>query len=107
MLEILLLYNLGKAIASKARSKGRSGPVFVVMLLFLWIFGELNGLLFGRLLSFKLELPHSAYFCVSYGSALAGAAIGCYAAFLIVASIPPRARGIAGPAPDLNEKAFD
>ena len=47
MCEIILLYFMGKKIAESANNKGRSGVLFVVMLILLWFGGESSALFSG------------------------------------------------------------
>ena len=89
MLEILLLYFLGQNISAKARDRGRSGPLFVVLLIAFWLIGEVMGAVVGTLLSAGAEEPNML---LVYGGALAGAAAGAVLAFVIVGSLAPAER---------------
>jgi hypothetical protein len=83
MIEILILINLSKKIAAKARDKGYSGGGFVVLLLALWFGGEITGM-FGAIL---LLGDGDENFFAAYLAALGGAVVGGILAFTIVGAL--------------------
>ncbi len=93
MLEILILIGLSKSIAAKANAKGRSGTPFVLMLVGLWIGGEICGAILGVIISVssnpKATEPNMV---LIYGGALAGAIIGAVISFVIVNSLADLSR---------------
>ena len=93
MLEILLLIWLGRKIAAMARERGRSSAGYVLMLVGLWIGGEIAGLIVGFML---VSARPGEFNPTAYIFALVGAAAGAIAAFVIVNSLKPvGARGFA------------
>jgi uncharacterized membrane protein YgaE (UPF0421/DUF939 family) len=89
MLEILLLFWLGRKIAAIAGDKGRSGVLFVILLLFLWIGGEFFGAILGAVISIMATGQEEPNFLMVYGLALLGAATGAVISFLIAHAVPP------------------
>jgi membrane associated rhomboid family serine protease len=89
MIEILILISLSKNIAAKAREKGRSGGAFVVLLLALWIGGELFGAILGCVVSLVALDDDEPNMLMCYAGALGGAIVGAVVAFLIVKAIAP------------------
>jgi uncharacterized protein (TIGR03067 family) len=97
VLEVIILITLGRNIADRARSKGKSGVRAVVLLLVLWFVGEAAGLIAGYLLARLLGGAEWSYplFCYGliYCGALIGAIAGARLAFTIVgpstSSAPP------------------
>jgi hypothetical protein len=83
MLEFLVLWQLGKSIAAKARKKGRSAARAVSLLLGLWFVGEAIGAavtcgIFAALIgSDRAERAVIPIYMV----AIAGASCGAYLAF--------------------------
>ncbi|HEY1186836.1 MAG TPA: hypothetical protein VGE74_04220, partial [Gemmata sp.] len=75
MLEILILIALGRSIAAKARTKGRSGPLFVLLLVGLWVCGEVGGIIAGAAISFVLG-DDEANLVFVLGGGLLGAITG-------------------------------
>lgn len=89
MLEIILLWVMGKKVVGIARSKGRSGTPYVFLLLGLWFGGEIGGAVFGAVISLISNPHQEPSFGIMYGLALLGAAIGAILTFVIVNSLPP------------------
>jgi|SRR5579883_673054 len=89
MLEIIILFALGKNIAAKAREKGRSGGWFVFLLLGLWFGGEIFGAIAAGLVGMIAMGEQEPPLAMCYLGALAGAAIGAVIAFAIVSGISP------------------
>ena len=103
MLEILLLIWLGRKIATMARERGRSSTGYVLMLVGLWVGGEIAGIIVGSLL---VQGRPGEFNGAAYIFALVGAAAGAIASFLIVKSLAPigamsTARGFPMNAPDM------
>jgi hypothetical protein len=80
MLEILLLYALGKNIAEKAENQGRGGALFVIILIVLWFLGEIVGAFVGMIVT-----GEKLY---AYLFALIGAAVGAVLAYTFLAVLP-------------------
>jgi hypothetical protein len=80
MLEILLLYGLGKNIAEKAENQGRGGALFVIILIVLWFLGEIVGAVVGMIVT-----GEKLY---AYLFALIGAAVGAVLAYTFLAVLP-------------------
>jgi hypothetical protein len=89
MLEILILIRLGQGIANRARAKGRSGGLFVVLLLFLWFGGEICGGIAGAVVGMVAMGQDEPALVVCYLGALAGAAVGAVIAFAVVNGVAP------------------
>ncbi len=89
MIEILILINLSKSIAAKAREKGRSGTPFVFLLLALWIGGEVFAAIVAGVLSMVVMGDDEPNLLLVYPAAIAGAVIGAVIAFQIVKAIAP------------------
>jgi hypothetical protein len=82
VLEILLLYFMGKKIAETASDRGRPGVLFVILLVGLWFGGELAGFVVGA------AINHGEVGLACYGFALLGAMFGAITAFIIVNAMP-------------------
>ena len=88
MLEILILIALGKRIAAKARDKGRSGTAYVLLLLGMWLGGEISGGLVVGITEALISGRDEPALGLIYLGALIGATIGAVVAFLIVGALP-------------------
>ncbi len=93
MLEILLLVFLSKQIAATLRKKGRNPTGYVILFVLLWIFGEVSGFIIGGVVM-AARNPRNAFNAdgpdlLSYGFALAGAAVGGTIGFVIPIAMPP------------------
>ena len=84
MLEILVLFRLGRRIADRARERGYRGAPAVWLLLGLWFAGEVAGLLLGFAGAYALSAPQEPNPLIVYGAGLAGAIAGAVWAFSIV-----------------------
>ena len=89
MCEIIILIVLCNSIAAKARDKGRSVPGFVILLIVLWIGGELAGAIAGAVFSVAKNGGGEPDMLFTYGGALAGAIVGALIAFGIVSAMSP------------------
>jgi ABC-type Fe3+-siderophore transport system permease subunit len=89
MVEILILYGLGRAIAAKAREAGRSGTSYAFLLHALWFCGEIIGGVLVMLTAFLFGGGKEPSLLLVYGGALIGGAIGAVTAFLIVTALLP------------------
>jgi hypothetical protein len=91
MLEILLLIHFCKRIGAKVRDKGyKSATGYQIMLVLMWLGGEIFGAFFGGIVAEILangrEEPNML---LAYGCALLGAAAGAAITFLIVGNLSP------------------
>jgi hypothetical protein len=94
MLEIAIVYILAKNIGNKVAAKGHKRFGYQLMLVALWIGGEIAGAIFGFVLQMVMAggvaapeergFPWLGYLC-----ALAGAALGAFIAFAIANSLAP------------------
>lgn len=89
MLEILIVISLSRNIAAKAREKGRSGGLFVFLLVTFWIVGELLGAVIAGVASMVALNEPEPNLPLCYAGALAGAILGAVSAFLIVKLVAP------------------
>ena len=84
MLEIYIIYRLTKYVGRIAEQKNLKKLRYQVMSVFLWIIGELTGVLLAGIL-----LEETSFGSV-YGFGLAGAFIGAIIAFLVMRFIPEK-----------------
>jgi hypothetical protein len=94
MLEIVIVYVLAKNIGNKVAAKGHRRFSYQLMLVALWIGGEITGAIFGFVLQAVMAngvaapeeqgFPWLGYLC-----ALAGAVIGALIAFAVANSLAP------------------
>jgi hypothetical protein len=109
MLELLLLYALGKNIAEKAENQGKGGALFVIILIVLWFLGEITGAFIGMAVSGEV------LYAILW--AYVGAACGAILAYTFLAVLPliegataererprPRRRRRKRPARDRDEE---
>ena len=89
MLEIIILINLSKKIAAKAREKGRTEWPFVVLLIFLWVGGEISGGIAGAIVSTVALGDDEPNLLLMLLGALAGVITGAVLAFQIVKALAP------------------
>jgi hypothetical protein len=80
MLELLLLYALGKNIAEKAENQGKGGALFVIILIVLWFLGEITGAFIGMAVSGEV------LYAILW--AYVGAACGAILAYTFLAVLP-------------------
>lgn len=98
MLEFLVLWQLGKSVAARARKKGKSAARYVFLLLGLWFVGEALGAAVCYLVLAALIGAERADrgALLIYPVAIAGASVGAYATFKIAAREAPLAESPAG-----------
>ena len=103
VLEIFILISLSRNIAAKAREKGRSGAPFVIMLLVLWIGGEVFAAVAAVVAVAIITGDEEPNLLIVYPAAIVGAIIGAVVAFQIMKAVAPaRARGDDGD--DYNDR---
>src|SRR5262245_3804330 len=83
MLEILILYNMSRDIAARARAKGYSPHLFVLGLIVLWFGSEFSGGVLGAIL-----FPGTLV--ASYVLGLGSACLGAFVVFRVVDNFPSR-----------------
>jgi hypothetical protein len=88
MLEIILLFVLGKKISEICKSKGRSGWPYVLMFIGLWFFFELAGAVVGVILA-PTDAGGEPNFLIVWICGIVGAAGGAVLSFVIVNALPP------------------
>ena len=86
MLEIMILFAMGKSIAAKARAKGRRGTPYVLLLLGLWFGGEIFGALVVIVATAVTSGGEPDMF-LAYLGALGFAVLGAVIAFTIVGAL--------------------
>src|SRR5260370_27777381 len=82
MLEILLIWSLGKKIGAIASDKGRSSGGYIALFVLAWFGGEFAGGVFGVILN-RGEVS-----AIVYLFALLGAVVGAGAVFILVSLLP-------------------
>lgn len=89
MLELLILFVLGRNLGVNARAKGRTAIGYQFLLVFLWFAGEVAGGIAGLLLLllFYGEEAREVWF-LAYPLMIAGAALGAWGVFFLVKSLP-------------------
>ncbi len=80
MIEILLMFQLSKAVGKMMRAKGRSPGGYQFLAIALWIGGEITGAILGAPSHDKGTM---------YMTMLLGAAIGAAIGYVIAASVKP------------------
>ncbi|WP_020469766.1 hypothetical protein [Zavarzinella formosa] len=81
MMEIVVLFRLGRSIAAKASQHGRQPILAVLLLIGLWFGGEFLGGLIGFVVSYVLFEARESNLLFIYGTALGGAMLGAVMAF--------------------------
>jgi hypothetical protein len=89
MIEIFVLISLSKNISARAKSQGRSGWPFVLLLLGLWFGGEIGGGFAGGILSLMISPNVEPNFLLCYLGAIGCAIIGAVIAFQVVGPLEP------------------
>ena len=84
MIEIFALIAMGKNISARAKSQGRSGVPFVLLLIALWFGGEIGGAIGGVVLSEVLDPGKEPNMLYCWLGAMVCAIIGAVIAFKIV-----------------------
>lgn len=89
MIEIIVLWQLGRRIAERAALRGRRGGRYVLLLVVLWFGGEFTGGISAGIVMGVLGALQADYFpFVVYVSAIAGAAAGAWIAFAVASRDP-------------------
>jgi hypothetical protein len=89
MIEIIVLRQLGRRIAQRARVRGRRGGLYVLLLLAFWFSGEVAGAAAAGAVMVALGAKDEDYFPIAvYAAAIAGAAAGAWIAFAIASRGP-------------------
>jgi hypothetical protein len=83
MLEIVLIWKLAVYIGKEVTKKGLKKPLYQIMAVCLWVFGELSGSIVGEIL-FGI---HSSFWS-RYSIAVIGAMMGACISFLIMRYLP-------------------
>jgi hypothetical protein len=91
MLEILILIKLCRQIGEMARKKARRAWGYQLMLVLFWFGGEIGGAFFAGLVLLLCGEEIEDYLILVYLSAIAGAALGAWTAFVIVKILPEQA----------------
>jgi hypothetical protein len=89
MLDILVLFVLGRSIATKAREKGRSPVGYVILLVVLWYGGIFAGVIAGGIVSMVLNGGGEPDEGPMILGALGCGVIGVLIAFGVVSAIAP------------------
>lgn len=89
MLEIVLLWAMGKKVALIANAKGRSGTPYVFLLLGLWFGGQIGGAILGFVIGIVSNPHEEPSVGLMYVVGLLGAAVGAILTFVIVNSLSP------------------
>jgi hypothetical protein len=94
MLEIAIVYILAKNLGNKVAAKGHKRFGYQLMLVALWIGGEIAGAVVGIVLQLAMRggtvvQEERGFSWIGYLCALAGAAIGAFIAFAIANSLAP------------------
>ena len=89
MLEIILVFMLCKSIGNVLRNKGRNPVLFQVLLVLMWIGGEIAGFIVGAIVyAMQHGGPPDGFELSSYVFAIVGAACGAGFTFLVAHLIP-------------------
>jgi hypothetical protein len=89
MIEIIILFKLCGRIGEAARDRGRRAFGYQLMLLLFWFGGEVvAAILAGIVLAAFYGEEFERYLLFGYIAAVAGAALGAWIAFRIVAGLP-------------------
>ena len=90
MLEIIILINLTKNIGKIVEAKGRKKGGYQLMVVGLWIGGEIFGAIVGGILAaIVFEESEGGEQLLVYAFALGGAILGAVTAFLIAKNVAP------------------
>jgi hypothetical protein len=84
MLEILILFRLGRNIADRAKRKGLSSTAFVFLLLGFWFAGEIGGSILGAIVLLILNPHEEPNFLLIWLGSIVCAILGAVLAFKIV-----------------------
>jgi hypothetical protein len=89
VVELYVLFKHGIRISRLARCGGRSGPLWIAILVVLWFAGEAVGIAIGVGLAYALQMEGLILLLV-YGLGLAGAICGLRWAFSILTRLIER-----------------
>ncbi len=90
MLEIILLFYLCKNLGRKLREKGRKPLLYQIMLVLMWIGGEIAGAIVAAVVYVVVQGQAPPDFSLPiYLGAIVGAASGAAFCFMIVWLLPP------------------
>jgi hypothetical protein len=87
MCEIVIVIVLCIVLHNKVKAKGRSSVGYIFLLIGLWIAGEIAGAILGVILTGGIGGGGEPELLPIMGCALAGAAVGAVATFIIVNSL--------------------
>jgi hypothetical protein len=98
MCELVIVVALCFAIANQAKNKGRAGWPYVLLLIALWLFGEIAGAVLAVIAvqGGSSDVSSDGGRGLAYGCAIVGAIIGVATAFIILAALPEVARRRSG-----------
>jgi NhaP-type Na+/H+ or K+/H+ antiporter len=93
MIEIFIIIAVSRKIAAMMKEKGRSAAGYVVIFVFLWVFGELMGAAIGLIASASMNnntgpMNDRFFHWLTLVGALFGAAIGGGIGFMIASAMP-------------------
>ncbi len=88
MLEIFILIKLSRKIHAIAEEKGRTGSLYVLLLILCWFGGEIGGAFGGLMLSSFLNGGQEPDMLMLYVGAIAMAALGAFLAFTFARAQP-------------------
>jgi hypothetical protein len=92
MLEVILVWIMGKNIAAKAKAKGHAPAGYVVLLVVLWLIGEIGGAIVGFAITAARDgiRQDDGEILLVYVGAIFGAILGAITSFIIVGALPDR-----------------
>lgn len=91
MLEILVLWGLGKKIAAMASAKGHAPGGYVALLVVSWIIGEVGGIILGMFLTGAMHrADDDMVMLLPLLCALIGIVVAAMSSFALVAALPDR-----------------
>jgi hypothetical protein len=99
MLEYYFLSRLCGSLGDMLRAKGRNPIGYQVLLVVLWIGGEITGLVVGLIIGFAVLDDEDLAWLFAVGGVIAGAACAGGFVFLLAKSVPPL-EGAHGGDPD-------
>jgi hypothetical protein len=88
MLELLILITLSRRIARITKSKGRSAAAWILLLIGLWIVGEIGGLFLGAIASMIVSGDEEPNVLAAIVGALLGVTTAAVFTFSILKRLP-------------------